>query len=859
MSSAILLIIVASCGFAHAGPYHGRRIPEIPQYDYDLEESDNYEYPSAPVTRMSSTDVDISVNSLEKSIAENDGKNDKSRPGTKSLQTRKLSRRSNEKTPERYRETVNVHDNRDVWGSFDPPKSKGPVRDEATSGATSDTDYSEKRGNRHWNENINTFQVTDTPQVPDYSDDVPDIMEKLEKELAKTKHPSKESVESSENTETTTGVPKLVADHPESPEESPELSTQSPEIIIGPSKAVKEVSKAQEDSPKTSTEHLERVTETATPEPTKTTAVPPKSSEEPPKVSEDSNTSTESPRLTDLPKTTPDFPLKSEELKDPSTLPKEDQCSNGSSDKNQLYSLSFPSTNSSAKPKHRTTLHSQNELTLCWIETVTTKEDNSTSPPKRLVLREYTITFENSVLIPDEYLWCPRAEGEVYPTTQEEAAGSPFQEYFASDTRKSKDTQFQIIDDEGNVTVIEEKTIRCGVGSFITKNIYERLDISGNSLIQVEVKVGPSLNTVTGAPVEETVSDEVSSISVDCLIAGTCNALKSVSTTTRPSETSPDTSETTPPTVDIDGDKTKMTLVPEELVCDRSMGTCGPTRSTSSATVTSAPPQSEDQPVLGDSTPSEEPKDLEVSTQTESTSPEEEILLGDNVTVPVAIRTTFPTTLWTEAQSVHKPRYALKLQVVLDRIDENDNRETLVNLKKEVALNHKNRTYMDLLDALNHTVSDLGVIRDLLKCSAFEGMSPIIWSYVDSAEEPNATRRSRSLPVTASQNVSEKQEILEQCLPDIRADISTGLKEIKSQLSRSGSGDVVGKTGDVVPTKTSNFGTERTDHRRSRRSAGAGDREAISQWSNERVREASDGGHIRSFTELVVLENSEVV
>ncbi|XP_015114517.1 proteoglycan 4 [Diachasma alloeum] len=1070
MSSAILLIIVACCGFVHAGPYHGRRVSEIPQYDYDLEESDNYEYPSAPEERIAPADVDISVHSLEDSVGKTDRRNEKRYPmkSYRSLsdpheypprnhppQNRKLSRRSSGKNAGRYIENINIHDNRDIWGSFSPQKSKSYMGGDSGSAAGSNVDYSEERGKYgDWNENINTFQVTDQPHVPNYSDEVPenngpDIMEKLKMELSKTEKPSKELVEPSKVRETTpkeepwkfpeeptkvtekppkvttehprvsTEAPEVAADPPKLSEESPEISAQSPEIIIEPPKTSKEslkvqkeppkvatqppkvttkvvkisteISKVTTEPPKVTTEPLKlskkppnvtteppkvvteppktskvspqvtqeptKVTETlktsaatsevtteppkasketvkvitepleVTTEPPKVTTEPPKVSKEtpkvttelpktsenspkltqpakvttePPKVSEESETVTtqsskvseEPPKASEnLPQVTTDFPLKSvEPHKEPSEPLEEKQCTNGRPKTNQRYSLSFPSTNFSAQPKHTTTLHSKDELTLCWIETVTTKEDNTTSPPKRLVVREYTVTFENSVLIPDEHLWCPRVEGEIHPTSKEEAVNTPFQEYFANDTRRSQVTQLKKVDHEDNLTVVEEKSIRCGIGSFITKNIYESSDIPDNPLMRVEVKVGPSLKHITDTPDETTTPespDEVPSITVDCLIDGTCSTPKSTSTTTEPSESSSDKipeesaepysesscelgdescvrSSTYPP-VEVYGDENspetskEITLVPEDLVCDNSTGKCGITRSTSGETVTSVSEGPGDEPAFGDGTASEGLKEPDASTQTESTPSEEETPSGENVTFPIATRTTFPTTLWTEAHSTHKPRYALKLQVVLERIDENDNRQTVVNLKKEVALNHKNRTYMDLLDALNDTVNDLGVIRDLLKCSAFEGISPIIWGYVGSDEENNATRRTRSLPVAASQNASEKEEILEQCLPDIRTDISTGLTEIKSQLSKNDGGDILGKNADVLPTRTSNFENDDVKVRRSRRSADAGDREAISHWSNVRFREASDGGKIRSFTELVVLENSEVV
>uniref|UniRef100_A0A0C9RAB4 PriB protein n=1 Tax=Fopius arisanus TaxID=64838 RepID=A0A0C9RAB4_9HYME len=136
--------------------------------------------------------------------------------------------------------------------------------------------------------------------------------------------------------------------------------------------------------------------------------------------------------------------------------------------KEPFYSLSL-SSNSSVQPKYTASVRSKNNLTLCWIETITIKEDNATSPAMRLVLREYTITLENSVSIPEDLLEYSRLEGEVHPVTKEKAMNTPFQEFFSNETQRSQVTKLKKITQEGNFMVTEEKTMRCGTGSFITK------------------------------------------------------------------------------------------------------------------------------------------------------------------------------------------------------------------------------------------------------------------------------------------------------------------------------------------------------------------------------------------------------
>ncbi|KAG7196884.1 hypothetical protein KM043_015787 [Ampulex compressa] len=85
--------------------------------------------------------------------------------------------------------------------------------------------------------------------------------------------------------------------------------------------------------------------------------------------------------------------------------------------KNQRYSSSFiwNSTNQdvnldenfknvlekNSKERRVSSVHMGEDVTLCWIETTTIKEDKSVRPPKRVVIREYTISFENSATIPN--------------------------------------------------------------------------------------------------------------------------------------------------------------------------------------------------------------------------------------------------------------------------------------------------------------------------------------------------------------------------------------------------------------------------------------------------------------------------
>lgn len=205
----------------------------------------------------------------------------------------------------------------------------------------------------------------------------------------------------------------------------------------------------------------------------------------------------------------------------------EDQSMNCTSGKkkNQRYSSSFVGNTTggelsvdkefeevignNSKAKRTSSVHMGEDITLCWIETTTIKENKTVRPPKRLVIREYTISFENSATIPDRYLECNRLEGELAANDSEIGKTTLF-EVINEDTKVSRTVNFTSVSHIGDIIVWQHKRVKCGVGPVISKNIIEWQDGTKNPKKRVEIKVSPKMHQLTATkPEEEPCTEEV--------------------------------------------------------------------------------------------------------------------------------------------------------------------------------------------------------------------------------------------------------------------------------------------------------------------------------------------------------------
>ncbi|KYQ56359.1 hypothetical protein ALC60_04766 [Trachymyrmex zeteki] len=196
-------------------------------------------------------------------------------------------------------------------------------------------------------------------------------------------------------------------------------------------------------------------------------------------------------------------------------------CASGKK-KNQRYSSSFFANTTArsinvekefhdvvgnnSKVKKSSSVHEGEDITLCWIETTTIKEDKTIRPPKRLVIREYTISFENSATIPERYLECKRFEGELTANDPEVGKTALF-EVIDEDTMVSRVVNFTSVNHEGNIITWEHKKVKCGVGPVVSKNIVELNDGSKNPKKRVEIKVSPKMHQLTATTTEEECTD----------------------------------------------------------------------------------------------------------------------------------------------------------------------------------------------------------------------------------------------------------------------------------------------------------------------------------------------------------------
>lgn len=155
-----------------------------------------------------------------------------------------------------------------------------------------------------------------------------------------------------------------------------------------------------------------------------------------------------------------------------------------------------------SKAKTISSVHEDEDITLCWIETTTIKENKTIRPPKRLVIREYTISFENSATIPDKYLECKKLEGELTPNDKEIGKTSLF-EVIDEDTKVSRVVNFTSVSHVGDVIIWQHKKVKCGVGPVVSKNIIEWSDGSKHPKKRVEIKVSPKLHQLMVTKTDE--------------------------------------------------------------------------------------------------------------------------------------------------------------------------------------------------------------------------------------------------------------------------------------------------------------------------------------------------------------------
>ncbi|KAL0121783.1 hypothetical protein PUN28_006920 [Cardiocondyla obscurior] len=193
--------------------------------------------------------------------------------------------------------------------------------------------------------------------------------------------------------------------------------------------------------------------------------------------------------------------------------------------KNQRYSSSFVGnlTNraltlekefhdvvgNDSKVKKSSSVHEGEDITLCWIETTTIKEDKTVQPTKRLVIREYTISFENSATIPEKYLECKKYEGELAANDPDTGKTALF-EIIDEDTMVSRIVNFTSVSHTSNVTTWEHKKVKCGVGPVVSKDIVELNDGSKNPKKRVEIKISPKMHQLTATTTEEEPCTETS-------------------------------------------------------------------------------------------------------------------------------------------------------------------------------------------------------------------------------------------------------------------------------------------------------------------------------------------------------------
>jgi len=119
----------------------------------------------------------------------------------------------------------------------------------------------------------------------------------------------------------------------------------------------------------------------------------------------------------------------------------------------------------------------------------------------------------------------------------------------------------------------------------------------------------------------------------------------------------------------------------------------------------------------------------------------------------------------------------------------------------------------------------------------------------------NAARSNeiRSMEIKKANNERRKMEIVRRALPEVAKDLSVGLRDVMSQLTRHDLISANGSKKKVDKMNVLDIIADPKDNRfHSRRKRAA--TEEIGRWSNERIRKMPTGGNLRSFTEFVLYD-----
>lgn len=149
-----------------------------------------------------------------------------------------------------------------------------------------------------------------------------------------------------------------------------------------------------------------------------------------------------------------------------------------------------------AEAKKTSNVYTGEGITVCWIELTTIREDTASSPPKKLVIREFAISFENSDTIPEKDMDCSRIRGEISPGEEKTVCESSLNEMVVDDTKRSRVVEFAKDSQDGSISIRQYKKVKCATGSVVSKTIYEWPDGTDDPKKRVEIKVAPSVQKV---------------------------------------------------------------------------------------------------------------------------------------------------------------------------------------------------------------------------------------------------------------------------------------------------------------------------------------------------------------------------
>ncbi|XP_043266970.1 uncharacterized protein [Venturia canescens] len=199
------------------------------------------------------------------------------------------------------------------------------------------------------------------------------------------------------------------------------------------------------------------------------------------------------------------------------------------------------------KAKKTSNIYTGEDITLCWIELTTIKEDSASIPPKKLVIREFTISFENADTIPEKDMDCSRIRGEILPGEEKIICESDLDDIIVDDTKRSRVVESFRHNRNDSIKVRQYKKIKCATGNVVSKYIYEWPDNTDSPRKRVEIKVGPSVQNVrsgkdgrsslckpkavatdsregmTTAPADECSFEGACEINASCEDTNTCN------------------------------------------------------------------------------------------------------------------------------------------------------------------------------------------------------------------------------------------------------------------------------------------------------------------------------------------------